>query len=122
LSAAFLEEDDDYHQAHDEEDDVGDFIVSDDADEDIDDADIQDVEDIEDVEEPEEDIERPALEEDDAAAERLNAIKTIVPEGIEGDKSNYNRDQGYLHDSDGEENAEEQPRKKRAVVLESDSD
>ena len=119
LSAAFLEEDDEYHGIHEEEDDVGDFIVSDDADEDIDDADIQDVED---VEEPEEDIERPALEDDDVAAERLNAIKTSASEGMEGGKSNNNKDQGYLHDSDGEENVEEQPRKKRAVVLESDSD
>lgn len=116
LSAAFLEEDDEYHGAHDEEDDVGDFIVSDDADEDIDDADIEDVEELE------EDIERPAVDDDDVAAERLNAIKNRVSE-IEGG-ADVNRDEGRLDDSDAEEHAEgeEQPRKKRAVVLESDSD
>jgi len=119
LSAAFLEEDDEYYGAHDEEDDVGDFIVSDDADADIDDANIEDVEELE------EDIERPALEDDDVAAERLNAIKSR-DSGIEGagNLNRESRDEGHLDDSEAEERTEdeEQPRKKRAVVLESDSD
>ena len=106
LSAAFLEEDDDYAADGHLEDDG--FIVPDD------DEDVEDAEDVDDVHRGDID--------DEKGAERLAEIQKKDQQAT-GERPPIASMGGRIEESDEEkEEEEQQPKKKRAVVMDSDSE
>lgn len=107
LSAAFLEEDDDMpnegHALDEDEEDDG-FIVTDD-DEGVEDVDEEDIEDVQDVFDE---------DQEEQGAARLEEIKKGDAPTID------NKETAGIEESDEEMNV--QPKKRRAVVMESDSE
>jgi RNA polymerase-associated protein LEO1 len=108
LSAAFLEEDDDYAADGHLEDDG--FIVPDD------DEDVEDVEDVDDIHRGDVD--------DDEGAERLAEIQKTDQQAT-GERPPISSMGGRIEESEEEEEKEveeQQPKKKRAVLMDSDSE